>query len=142
MAFVPKDRSEVEPWLTRFYNVSDNLDVAGLSTIYTEDAKVQFGNMPLMDGLDALRSFFVPTWGKLEMMHHGIGDYELVGDKIYHPCSITWKVKADPEKETIVVPAFAVFHLVTEGESKGLTSSAEFYMDSSPLMAAIQRSSS
>ncbi|KAI1638057.1 hypothetical protein F4809DRAFT_279420 [Biscogniauxia mediterranea] len=141
MAFVPKNRAEVEPWLSRFYDVSDKLDATRISTVYTEDAKVQFSNMPLMEGLDALRSFFVSTWDKLEMMHHGIGDFDLVGDKIYHPCNITWKVKGDPEKETIVVPAFAVFHLVTEGENKGLVSSAEFYMDCSPLMAAIQRSS-
>lgn len=66
---------------------------------------------------------------------------DLVDNKIYQPCHITWRVKNDPEKESIVVPAFAVVHLVTAGEEKGLVGSAEYYMDGSPLAAALQRSS-
>ncbi|KAI1501621.1 hypothetical protein F5X99DRAFT_193803 [Biscogniauxia marginata] len=142
MTFVPKTRSEVQLWLSRFYDVCDSLDADRLPTIYTQYAKVQFGNLPVMDGLDALRNFFVPTWNKLEMMHHETGNFDLVDDKIYQPCYITWKVKNDPEKETVIIPGFAVFHLVMEGDDKDLISSAEFYMDSSPLMTAIQRSSS
>lgn len=65
---------------------------------------------------------------------------DLIGnDKIYQSCHITWKVKNDPKKETIVVPAMAVLHLVTSGVEKGLISGAEFYMDPAPLIAAFAR---
>lgn len=65
----------------------------------------------------------------------------MVENRIYQPCHITWQVKNDPEKETIKVPAAAILHVELSGERKGLISRAAFYMDGSPLMAALQRSS-
>ncbi|KAI4866640.1 hypothetical protein F4820DRAFT_416234 [Hypoxylon rubiginosum] len=141
MAFFPTSQSEVQAWLQRFHNVNDSLDISGLASIYTKDAKVQFGNMPLMEGLDALRNVLSTTWARLEMMHHEIESFDLVDNKIYQPCHVTWRVKNDPEKENITVPAFAFIQLVTSGEDKGLISRAAFYMDGGPLAAALQRSS-
>ncbi|KAI1472550.1 uncharacterized protein F4812DRAFT_409368 [Daldinia caldariorum] len=140
MAFVPTTNSEIREWLLRFHASNDSLDVSRLEDIYTKDAKVQFGNMPLFEGLDELRSFFKGTWARLEMMHHKIESFDMVDNKIYQPCHITWKVKNDPEKETIVVPAFAFVHLETSGENRGLVKQAAYYMDGAPLMAALQRS--
>ncbi|KAI0850755.1 hypothetical protein F5Y00DRAFT_231977 [Daldinia vernicosa] len=141
MAFVPTTQSEIREWLLRFHESNDSLDVSRLSDIYTEDAKVQFGNMPLFDGLDGLRKFLGGTWAGLEMMHHEIESFDMVDNKIYQPCHITWKVKNDPEKETIVVPAFAFVCLETSGENRGRVKQAAYYMDGAPLMAALQRSS-
>ncbi|KAI6082666.1 hypothetical protein F4821DRAFT_263703 [Hypoxylon rubiginosum] len=141
MAFVPTTQSEVQAWLERFHAANDSLDPSRLASIYTKDAKVQFGNMPVIEGLDAMRSFFSATWAKLEMMHHEPESFDLVDNKIYQPCHITWQVKNDPEKEKIIVPAFALIYLVTSGDDKGLISRAAFYMDGAPLMAALQRSS-
>ncbi|KAI2620517.1 hypothetical protein GGR54DRAFT_601389 [Hypoxylon sp. NC1633] len=141
MAFVPTTKLEVQAWLQRFHAASDSLDVSKLSTIYANDAKVQFGNLPLIEGLDALRDFFCVTWARLEMMHHEIDSFDMVDNRIYQPCHITWKVKNDPEKEEIVVPAVAIIDIVTSGEEKGLISYGAFYMDGTPLMAALQRSS-
>ncbi|KAL7621557.1 hypothetical protein AAE478_008882 [Parahypoxylon ruwenzoriense] len=140
MAFVPTTKQEVQEWLLRFHAANDSLDVNRLATIYTKDASVRFGNMPLLVGLDALRNFFLATWPKLETMHHEIESFDMLENRIYQPCHITWTVKNDPEKETIVVPAFAAIHLVTSGEEKGLVKSAAYYMDGSPLMTALQRS--
>ncbi|KAI2778094.1 hypothetical protein F4815DRAFT_478726 [Daldinia loculata] len=140
MAFVPTTQSEIREWLLRFHESNDSLDVSRLSDIYTEDAKVQFGNMPLLDGLDGLRKFFEGTWARLEMMHHEIDSFDMIDNKIYQPCHITWKVKNDPEKETIVVPAFAFIYLETSGENRGRVKQAAYYMDGAPLTAALQRS--
>ncbi|KAI8962652.1 hypothetical protein F5Y11DRAFT_322303 [Daldinia sp. FL1419] len=141
MAFVPTTSTEIRKWLLRFHATNDSLDASRLGEIYTQDAKIQFGNMPIFNGLDELRNFFKGVWVKLEMMHHEIESFDMVGDKIYQPCHITWKVKNDPEKETITVPACAIVCLETSGENKGLVKKAEYYMDSAPLMAALQRSS-
>ncbi|KAI1778981.1 hypothetical protein F4818DRAFT_437782 [Hypoxylon cercidicola] len=141
MAFVPKTRSEAQAWLQRFHAVNDSLEVSGLASIYARDANMQFGNMPLVEGLDAIRNFLGATWARLEMMHHETESFDLVENKIYQPCHITWRVKNDPEKEKITVPAFAFIYLVTSGVDAGLVSRASFYMDGAPLVAAIQRSS-
>ncbi|KAI1417430.1 hypothetical protein F5Y13DRAFT_152809 [Hypoxylon sp. FL1857] len=140
MAFVPTTRSEVRAWLERFHAANDSLDTSRLADIYAKGTKVQFGNMPIINGLDELQNFFAGTWAKLEMMHHEIEDFDMVDNRIYQPCHITWQVKNDPEKEEITVPAFAVVHLVTSGEEKGLVGRAAYYMDGAPLMAALQRS--
>ncbi|KAI0385018.1 hypothetical protein F5Y04DRAFT_203674 [Hypomontagnella monticulosa] len=141
MAFVPTTRPEVRAWLERFHSVNDSLDSSRLGEIYTGDAKVQFGNMPLIEGLDRLRDNFSGNWARLEMMHHEIESFDMIENRIYQPCHITWKVKNDPEKETIKVPAVAVLHLELSGEEKGLIRRAAYYMDGSPLVAALQRSS-
>ncbi|KAI1658693.1 hypothetical protein F4813DRAFT_355993 [Daldinia decipiens] len=141
MAFVPTTQSEIREWLLRFHESNDSLDVSRLSDIYTEDAKVQFGNMPLFNGLDGLRKFLKGTWAGLEMMHHEIDSFDMIDNKIYQPCHITWKVKNDPVRETIVVPAFAFICLETSGENRGRVKQAAYYMDNAPLMAALQRSS-
>ena len=59
----------------QFHASNDSLDVSRLEDIYTKDAKVQFGNMPLFDGLDGLRNFFEGIWARLEMMHHEIESF-------------------------------------------------------------------
>ncbi|KAI3327262.1 hypothetical protein HD806DRAFT_486558 [Xylariaceae sp. AK1471] len=142
MAFVPTTRAEVRAWLQQFHGVNDGLDPTKLPAIYAKDAKVQFGNKPLLEGLDALGDFMGTQWAGLDSMLHEVGDYNMIGNTIYQPCHITWVVKNDPEKEKVKVPAFAAIHLVVEGEEKGLIQSAEYYMDGSPLTAAFQRASS
>lgn len=140
MAFLPTTRPQVELWLQRFHEAADSLDVDMLPAVYTRDAKVQFGNMPVMEGIDGFRPFFEAIWPRLARMKHNTDTFDMVGnDKIYMACHITWEVKYDPEEEKINVPAFGVFHLVGEGSEKGLVRAAEFYMDSSPLTEALKR---
>ncbi|KAI1079701.1 hypothetical protein F5B20DRAFT_581160 [Whalleya microplaca] len=140
MAFVPTTKAEVREWLTRFHAVNDSLDATRLPDIYAKEAKVQFGNQPVIIGRDALHNHFESHWANLETMHHEIRDFDMVDNKIYQPCHITWVVKNDPEKEKIIIPAIAVLHLVLSGEEKGLIGSAEYYMDAAPLAVALQRS--
>ncbi|KAK6072711.1 hypothetical protein SCUP515_07291 [Seiridium cupressi] len=158
MAFVPTTSTETREWLLRFHTVGDSLDPEGLATIYTQDAQMQFANTPKLEGLAAIRKYFEAIWPNLESMHHEIDIFgklseepassievltvstDLFGnDKIYQSCHISWRVKADPERELVTVPAMAVFHLVTSGEEKGLIRAAEFYMDASPLLVAMSR---
>ncbi|KAI0113896.1 hypothetical protein F4776DRAFT_667059 [Hypoxylon sp. NC0597] len=137
----PIDRHHKSSYTVKFQAANDSLDTSRLADIYAKDATVQFGNMPLIHGLDELRNFFSGTWTKLEMMHHEIESFDMVDNKIYQSCHITWQVKNDPENEKVTVPAFAFLHLVTSGEEKGLVDRAAYYMDGAPLIAAFQRSS-
>ncbi|KAI0886244.1 uncharacterized protein GGS22DRAFT_187482 [Annulohypoxylon maeteangense] len=139
MAFFPTTQSEVQAWLQRFHSVNDSLDTSKIADIYAKDAKVQFGNMPVIEGLDGLRNFFGRSWVTLESMHHEIESFDMIENRIYQSCHITWQVKNDPEKEKVVVPAMAVIHLVKSGEEKGLINRAAYYMDGSPLKAVYQR---
>ncbi|KAI2463302.1 hypothetical protein F4781DRAFT_417039 [Annulohypoxylon bovei var. microspora] len=140
MAFFPTTQSETQAWLQRFHAANDSLDTSRLADIYSKNTKVQFGNMPLMEGLDELRNFLSGSWANLEMMHHDIENFDMVENRIYQSCHVTWQVKNDPEKEKVVVPAMAVIHLVKSGHEKGLIDRAAFYLDGAPLMAAYQRS--
>ncbi|KAI1449126.1 hypothetical protein F5Y02DRAFT_414387 [Annulohypoxylon stygium] len=139
MAFFPTTRSEVQAWLKRFHSVNDSLDVSRIGEIYAKDAQLQFGNLPLIEGLDGLRDFFGRSWKTMESMLHEIDNFDIIENRIYQSCHITWQVKNDPEKEKVKVPAFAVIHLVESGEDKGLIKHAEYYMDGSPLVAVYQR---
>ncbi|KAI0009672.1 ribosomal protein S5 domain 2-type protein [Xylariaceae sp. FL0662B] len=103
MAFVPTTKAEIREWLTRFQAVNDSLDVSRLPTIYAKNARVQFGNTPVMTGLDAIRNYFESTWAKLETMHHEIHNFNMVDNKIYQPCHITWQIKNDPKQENCAV---------------------------------------
>ncbi|KAI1391943.1 uncharacterized protein F4822DRAFT_388995 [Hypoxylon trugodes] len=140
MAFVPTSRSEVQTWLDRFLAINDTLDVSKLDTVYTKNATVKFGNRPIIQGLENIQNFFVPTWSREELMHHDVDSFDMIDNRIYQECRVTWKVKNDPEKETIVLSAIAVLHLATTGEEKGLVSHAAYYMDGAPLNAALKRS--
>ncbi|ORY67626.1 uncharacterized protein BCR38DRAFT_427742 [Pseudomassariella vexata] len=125
-----------------FHDVGDSLDISRLSSLYAEDVEFQFGNLPVGRGLEAAKGLFEPQWAKFETMHHEIKDFDLVGgDKIYQACEISWTVKDDPEKETVKIPAMAVFHLVTSGEERGLIKVFRAYLNTSPLEAAVARAS-
>ncbi|KAI1211942.1 uncharacterized protein F4807DRAFT_458146 [Annulohypoxylon truncatum] len=139
MAFFPTTRSEVQAWLQRFQSVNDSLDASRVGEIYAKDAKVQFGNLPLVEGLDELKSLFGRSWENLESMVHEIENFDMIENRIYQSCHITWQVKNDPEKEKVVVPAMAVIHLVESGDEKGLVKRAAYYMDGAPLAAVYQR---
>ncbi|KAI1137445.1 hypothetical protein F5Y05DRAFT_387238 [Hypoxylon sp. FL0543] len=140
MAFVPTTQSEVRAWLERSFAAHDSLDASKLADIYAKDAIVQFGNMPLMNGTDELLKFYSGIWDQLEMMHHELESFDMVENRIYQSCHITWQVKNDPQNEKITVPGFGFYHLVTSGEEKGKVSRASYYMDGAPLMAALERS--
>ncbi|EON98388.1 putative ntf2-like protein [Phaeoacremonium minimum UCRPA7] len=122
-----------------FHEVSDSLDPARLPEVYAKDGILQYANVPPVQGLDNLKGFFGPIFEKLELMRHDISYFDLVGDKIYQACTITYRAKNDPQKEEIVVPALGVFHILPAGDDAGKMKKAEVYIDPSPLMAAIAR---
>jgi hypothetical protein len=128
--------------------------------VYAEDGTLQYANVPPVQGLDNLTSFFGPIFKKLELMRHEILYYgkslliysslsmkqvltvncsDLVEDKMYQACTITYRAKNDPNNEEIVVPAFGVFHILPSGKDAGKMKRAEVYLDPAPLMAAIAR---
>ncbi|KAH8662077.1 hypothetical protein BX600DRAFT_465530 [Xylariales sp. PMI_506] len=140
MAFVPTNQSETRQWLLKFQEANDSLDVSRLPSIYAKDIKLQFANNPVLQGLEAVTEHYRMAWAALDFMHHEIGDVDLVGgDKIYQACSISFRVKNDPEMETVQIPGMAVLHLTTSEEEKGLVKRAEYYLDTSPLGPAFSR---
>ncbi|EFX03228.1 hypothetical protein CMQ_3157 [Grosmannia clavigera kw1407] len=141
MAFVPTNKEELERWLHRFHSVNDALDTTRLHEVYAKDITLQYGNRPPVHGLNNLIAFFEPTYKMLDSMHHKIAYFDLVGDgsRFYQPCHITYRVKNDPEKEAIKIPAIGVWHLETAGEDVGKAKQFEVYLDPSPVTAAVAR---
>ncbi|KXJ94089.1 ribosomal protein S5 domain 2-type protein [Microdochium bolleyi] len=138
-AFVPASRDELYSWLTRFNEVVDSLDSTRLGSIFAKQVRVQFAEVPILEGLDAAQAYFRTLWSSLESMEHEIDAYDMAGDRIYMPCHITWRLQGDDEHEEITVRALSILRISTEGPESGLVYDARFYLDAAPLMSGLNR---
>lgn len=139
--------------------MGDSLDPSRLPEVYAKDRILQYANIPPVLGLDELKSFFGPILEKLGLMHHEISYFgvymglapaifvsltnnknlDLVGDKLYQACRITYRMNNDPEEEETKIPAFGVFQVPLSGKDAGKMKKVVVYLDPSPLMAALAR---
>lgn len=64
---------------------------------------------------------------------------DLVGNKIYESCLLTYIVANDPEEKKIKIPAFGKIFLVEEGQDEaGKMERFEVYLDPSEVFKRIQ----
>ncbi|KAG0648334.1 Phosphoserine aminotransferase [Hyphodiscus hymeniophilus] len=142
MALQTKSRDEVNAWLHAFHHAADSLTTTTLPKFYTEDATLNFANNEPLVGLSNIiyvstllysfihsdlkhiftrvhKQFFNVAFPQLESMKHDVIDFDVVKDKIYMSCTITYVVKNDPKQEKFRIPAFGVFHLVPVSEQLG-----------------------
>ncbi|KAH7037459.1 uncharacterized protein B0I36DRAFT_380650 [Microdochium trichocladiopsis] len=138
-AFVPTSKDELYSWLTRFNKTMDSLDITRLGSIFTKQVRIQFAEVPIMEGLEATQAYFKSLWCNLESMEHEIDSYDMTENRIYQPCHITWRLHGDDEHEEITVRALSILRITTEGPETGLVYDARFYLDAAPLMSALAR---
>ena len=121
-------------WLKQFHTAGDSLNAENsITQFYTEDAILQFGNNPLLQGRQNLIDMFKTQFERLDMMKHEIGHIDVLPDRIYQYAHISYRVKGDTE--VIKIPGFAVFHK-TPQESK--IRRFDVFIDTSPLVARMK----
>lgn len=62
----------------------DSLDVSRLGSIFTKQVRIQFAEVPIMEGLDATKTYFKSLWANLASMEHEIdaaGMYQALATK-------------------------------------------------------------
>lgn len=107
----------------------------------TDDITLQFGNNPLLTGIDAVRGMFEQIFPNLDLMEHYIEYFDFVPpDKVYQAARIRYRVKGDDTsgKGDVEIPGFAVFWVREEGD-KLKSYRMETYLDPSPLLKRMEQ---
>ncbi|KAJ9149435.1 hypothetical protein NKR23_g4254 [Pleurostoma richardsiae] len=134
MPSLPTTRDEAEGWVRNFHRVCDTLEASLLDTVFARDATLQFGNYPVINGVEGIKALLGRQFALLEEMHHKFRYGDVVGDRVYHACTISYLIKGDTKENEIEIPAAAIHHVVTEGEEKGLIKRFEVFIDNAPVV--------
>jgi len=116
-------------WLKQFHAAGDSLNAEFyIKEFYTEEAVLQFGNHPLIQGHQNLIDLFKSQFARLDMIKHEIEHIDVLPDRIYQYAHVSYKIKGD--NEVIKIPGLAVFHKTPE-ERK--IRRFDVFIDTSPL---------
>ncbi|EIM89966.1 NTF2-like protein [Stereum hirsutum FP-91666 SS1] len=129
-----QDNGAALEWLQKFHAAGDSLSVDAWTPWFTEDSIVSVGNNPTIQGRDNFLKLYAHQAHVLDLMKHDITHFDVVGDRIYHQTSITYKVKGDASGQTLNIPAISIVH--RNGEQK--IYKLEIYVDNTPLMAKVK----
>ncbi|CCO29561.1 hypothetical protein BN14_03577 [Rhizoctonia solani AG-1 IB] len=124
-------------WLDRFMQDTDSLDWSRWGKWWADDAFIQFGNTPKIEGKESIQKYMEPQLGILELMYHEATriSFDVPLGLIYQTTIITYKVKGDLQGRSIQVPGLAVIHKqVGENVLKGF----EVYIDREPVAAVVK----
>ncbi|KAH6715159.1 hypothetical protein BKA61DRAFT_347630 [Leptodontidium sp. MPI-SDFR-AT-0119] len=118
MSLQNASQEDITEWVKSFHRASDSLTTTDLGKYYTKNGSLKFANNELLVGLDAINTFFGTTFPLLSSMKHEIVNLDVIDNKIYQTCTITYTVKDDPQNRTIKILAMGVFHLVPGADFK------------------------
>ncbi|CAE6395433.1 hypothetical protein ACGC1H_002068 [Rhizoctonia solani] len=124
-------------WLEGYAQAAESLDWTKWEVWWTNDGFLQFGNLPRVQGKDAIASFHAQMFAPFESLRHNFTRYsfDLPLGLIYQTSTVIFRVKDDPEKRDIEIPGLAVIHKkIGEKHATG----CEMYLDSSPVMSVVQ----
>ncbi|CAE6450146.1 unnamed protein product [Rhizoctonia solani] len=124
-------------WLEGFAHGSESLDWTKWEGFWAKDAFLQFGNLPRIQGKEAIASSHGLMFGAFEYLSHDWTrfSFDVPLGLIYQTCTVTYRVKGDPEKRDLRFPGLSVVHKkIGETQATGL----EIYVDSSPVMSVVQ----
>ncbi|CAE6398429.1 unnamed protein product [Rhizoctonia solani] len=126
-----------QAWLKEFLQDADSLNWSIWGKWWADDAFLQFGNTPRMEGKESIQKYMEPQFSVLEFVHHEVSriSFDVPLGLIYQTVVVTYKVKGDPQGRSIQVPGFSVLHKqVGENLLKGL----EVYSDGGPVEAVVK----
>ncbi|CAE6490208.1 unnamed protein product [Rhizoctonia solani] len=124
-------------WLNEFMQAGDSLDWSRWEKGWEEDAFLQYGNSPRLQGKAAIANYFKEQLGMLEYMHHDLFrfTFDLPLGLVYQASNVKFKIKGDPKGRTIQLPALGVLH---KRVGEKVLSGCEVYVDKGPLAAVAQ----
>jgi hypothetical protein len=125
-----------QQWLLDFHAAGDSLNPEPwVLTFFSPDCEMRFPGQPILRGHKEIIAFFKRQFANLDSMKHTIRHFDTLPDRIYQEATISYVVRADPEKEQIDIPGIAIFG---KGVSEERMSFFTVYLDPSPLHEKIR----
>jgi len=133
-----KEKQEAKAWLESFHDMSQKLDAeAWLSSMFTPDITLKFGNTPVLSGSKVLE-MFQGAFAALDVMVHDIDYFDVVDDRIYQAATIHYVVKGDdPGTQMITIPGFMTVWRRHGSDGKLRAYRAETFLDFTPVASRI-----
>ncbi|KAK4506745.1 hypothetical protein PRZ48_000478 [Zasmidium cellare] len=126
---IDQKRKEVAEWLQSWYDVADKCVPPNSVKFFADDCVVRFNNAPAVHGAPAAQKEFESVAPIIGWMKHEILDFDIVDNKIYNECNVTYVLKGDPEEKQITMHRFNFYERNAEGKITKWTA----YFDSSPM---------
>ncbi|MFI6956573.1 nuclear transport factor 2 family protein [Nocardia sp. NPDC050408] len=117
-------------FLTRYYDAIESADRDRISSYYTEDITLTFGNDPAIHGREKLLEVFIPILRRVRSLHHDIANAWEDGDVIIVEAIGVWNLL---DGRSVSANAVDIF-VLTDGRF------AEHRMvaDNTPLFSALE----
>jgi ketosteroid isomerase-like protein len=77
-------------WLASLFAAIDRQDADAFSGFLAEDAVFRFGNLPAVEGRDAIRSFVAGFFGSIRAVSHAVLDDWQAGDAVICRGEVTY----------------------------------------------------
>jgi ketosteroid isomerase-like protein len=110
------------------FAVVDSMDVASVTRLFAENARVVFGNGQPLIGTDEIRTGVVAFFDTIAGQHHDVVNEWNVGDDNVIELKVTYDRK---DGQQVTIPVVTIFH--TDGAGK--IDDYRVYFDSAPIYA-------
>jgi|SRR3954447_24912585 ketosteroid isomerase-like protein len=110
---------------SKLYGFADSMDIDGYLTMFTDDARLRFGNAPLTRGKEAIRDVLTQLSWAIVGVRHKVVDEWRFGDQIIHKLELTY-IRRDGSQ--VRIPAVAIYRL-----SGNLIREHQSYLDLDPV---------
>jgi ketosteroid isomerase-like protein len=95
------------------FQIVDSMDIDKLATLFTEDARVTFGNQPPYMGVSAIRDGVKGFFDTIAGLHHTLVRVWQIGDDTIAHADATYQRK---DGSHVTLPAATVYHADHDGK--------------------------
>jgi ketosteroid isomerase-like protein len=116
------------PRTHNLFAVVDSMDVAALTSLFAEYARVVFGNGQPMVGSDEIRAGLTAFFATIAGLHHEIIQEWHIGDDSVIELKVTYDRK---DGQQVTIPCASIFHMAGAGKIDDY----RVYFDVAPIYA-------
>jgi ketosteroid isomerase-like protein len=118
-----------QPHTRNYFAMVDTMDIAAITSLFAEHARVVFGNSQPMVGIDEIRSGITAFFATIAGLHHEIvNEWNVGADEIFE-LKVTYDRK---DGRQVTIPCVTIFHTDAAGEIDDY----RVYFDVAPIYAA------
>jgi ketosteroid isomerase-like protein len=116
------------PHTRDLFAMVDSMDVATITTLFAEDARVVFGNGQPFVGIEAIRTGLTAFFDTIAGLRHEIVKEYNVGDDTIVELKVTYDRK---DGQRVTIPCVTIFHV----DAVGKIDAYRVYFDVTPIYA-------
>ncbi|MFX0574551.1 nuclear transport factor 2 family protein [Nocardia nepalensis] len=110
------------------FQAVDTLDAEGFAELFSPDGKVTFGNVPTLEGRDAVEAGCAGFFGTIDGMHHDIVNEWVVGKDTIVELTVTYTRK---DGRKVSIPVVSIWTV----DDSGLIDEYRVFFDLAPVFA-------